>query len=62
MAATSTITEKPKFILIEKVKPFLVPYYITLAAVLGAATVGFIVLIAVIVLVATNFNLLGAIE
>ena len=43
-------------------KPYLVPYYLTLAAVLGGLTVGFLVLTLVIVLIATNFNLLGFIE
>jgi hypothetical protein len=46
----------------EKLKPFLTPYYITVAAVLGLATAGFVALVGVIILIATNFNLLGAIE
>jgi len=43
-------------------KPFLVPYYITVAAVLGAITVVFAVVTVVLVLVVTNFNVLGLIE
>ena len=43
-------------------EPYLVPYYLVYAGVLGAITVGFIVLTLVIVLVATNFNVLGLIE
>jgi hypothetical protein len=43
-------------------KPLLAPYYLTIAALLGAATVGFLVVIGLLVLVATNFNLLGWME
>jgi hypothetical protein len=46
----------------KRAKPYLVPYYLTLGAVLGAITTLFIVMTVVIVLVATNFNLLGLIE
>jgi hypothetical protein len=42
--------------------PYLTPYYLVYGAVLGAITTGFIVLTLIIVLVATNFNLLGLIE
>ena len=48
--------------LVERVKPYLIPYYITLAAVLGAATTGFLVIIALLILVVSNFNVLGLIE
>jgi hypothetical protein len=41
---------------------YLVPYYLTLAAVIGAITALFAVLTLVIVLVVTNFNVLGLIE
>jgi hypothetical protein len=44
------------------VTPYLAPYYLTVAAALGAATVGFVVVIALLILVATNFNILGFIE
>ncbi len=43
-------------------KNFASPYYIVVGAVVGGITVGFIVLTLVIVLVATNFNVLGLIE
>ena len=43
-------------------KAYLTPYYLTLAAVLGVATVAFVALIVVVVLIATNFNVLGAVE
>ena len=46
----------------ERVKPFLAPYYLTVAAVLGAITVGFAVVTVLLVLVATNFNVLGWME
>lgn len=48
--------------LMERVKPYLVPYYLTVAAVLGALTVGFVVVITLLVLVAANFNVLGFVE
>jgi hypothetical protein len=46
----------------KRLEPYLVPYYLVYAGVLGAITVGFIVLTLIIVLVATNFNVLGLIE
>jgi multisubunit Na+/H+ antiporter MnhC subunit len=46
----------------ERLKPYLAPYYLTVAAVLGAITVGFAVVIVLLVLVVTNFNVLGLIE
>ncbi len=66
--ATPTPTAAPKtfadFIagLKKSAEPYLVPYYLAFAAVMGAITVGFIVLTLLIVLVATNFNVLGLIE
>jgi hypothetical protein len=48
--------------LLERVKPFFVPYYLGVYGLLGAITVGFVILVAVIVLVATNFNVLGWME
>ena len=63
MSTPSPAPESSKpFCPIELVKPYLTPYYITIAAVLGAATAGFGALIAVIVLIATNFNVLGWME
>jgi hypothetical protein len=44
------------------VKTLAVPYYIAIAAVLGALTAGFVVVIVLLILVATNFNVLGLIE
>ncbi len=46
----------------ERLKPYLVPYYMTVAAVLGGITAVFAVVTFLIVLVATNFNLLGWME
>ncbi len=37
----------------------LTPYHLTVAAVLGLATAGFTALIVVLLLISTNFNLLG---
>ena len=51
-----------KFCLIEKAKPYLAPYYLTVAAVLGAITVGFVVITVLLILVVANFNVLGLIE
>jgi hypothetical protein len=60
-AAQASAPTRP-FCPIERLKPFLVPYYITVAAVLGAITVVFAVVTVVLVLVVTNFNVLGLIE
>jgi hypothetical protein len=46
----------------ERAKPYLVPYYLTVAAVLGAITVGFAVVTVLLILVVANFNVLGLIE
>jgi uncharacterized membrane protein YidH (DUF202 family) len=46
----------------EKAKPFLTPYYLTVTAVLGLISVVFGVVILLLILVVTNFNLLGAVE
>ena len=54
-------SEKP-FCPIERIKPYLVPYYFTVAAVLGAITAVFVAIFAVLVLVVTNFNILSLIE
>jgi hypothetical protein len=61
-AARASAPPAPKFCLMERVKPYLAPYYLTVAAVLGAITVGFVVLTVLIVLVVTNFNVLDWIE
>ncbi len=44
------------------VQPYLAPYYLTLAAVLGALTVGFAVVVGLLILVVANFNVLGLVE
>jgi len=46
----------------ELVTPFLAPYYLAVAALLGAITVGFVIVFLLLALVTTNFNLLGFIE
>jgi len=61
-AVQTSAPPSPKFCLIERVKPYLAPYYLLVAAVLGAITVGFAVLTLLIVLVVTNFNMLGWME
>jgi hypothetical protein len=43
-------------------KKFLAPYYLTVAGVLGAITVVFVVVIALLILVVAQFNVLGLIE
>ena len=43
-------------------KPYLTPYYLVFAVVLGAITGVFAILTGVLLLIATNFNLLGLIE
>ncbi len=47
---------------IEWAKKNAVPYYLTVFGVLGAATAGFVVVIVLLFLVVTNFNVLGLIE
>jgi len=59
---TPTAAEKSMLSLIEHVKPFLAPYYLIIGAVLGAITAGFVALTVVLILVATNFNLLNWVE
>jgi hypothetical protein len=65
-AAQASAPPTPKFCPIEwvreRAKPYLVPYYLTVAGVLGAITVGFVVVTVLLVLVVTNFNVLGLIE
>jgi hypothetical protein len=47
---------------IELLKPFAAPYYLTVAAVLGAITAVFAVITVLLVLIVTNFNVLGWVE
>ncbi len=42
--------------------PYLAPYYLTIFAVLGAATTGLVVVILLLMLVVSNFNALGFVE
>lgn len=53
---------QPKTSFVEKIKPFTVPYYLTVIAVLGGITAMFAVIVGVIVLIVTNFNILSLIE
>jgi len=46
----------------EKVKPYLAPYYLTVAGVLGGITVVFVVITVLLIIVVANFNVLGLIE
>ena len=48
--------------LMKHVKTFLAPYYLTVAAVLGAITVGFVVVFVLLGIVTANFNVLGWVE
>jgi hypothetical protein len=43
-------------------KPYLVPYYFAVAAMLGLITVVFGAVVGVLILMITNFNILGLIE
>jgi len=58
--AAAPISAQTRFI--ARLKPYLAPYYLTVAALLGAITVGFVVVTVLLVLVVTNFNVLGWIE
>ena len=60
--STITAPASSKEALLKWGKSFLVPYYLTVFAVLGAATVGFAVAIGLLILVVANFNVLGLIE
>ncbi len=46
----------------EAITPYLAPYYLAVAGVLGAITTVFVIVIALLILVAANFNVLGLIE
>jgi len=65
-AAPASAPTTPKFCPVvwmrELVKPYLAPYYLTVAAVLGAITVGFVVVFVLLGIVTANFNLLGWVE
>jgi hypothetical protein len=60
--ATTASTPAAAPTLKKRLEPYLTPYYFFYASVLGALTVGFVVLTLIIVMVATNFNILSLIE
>jgi hypothetical protein len=60
---SKTAAPAPTFADLKKdLERYMTPYYLVYASVLGGITVGFIVLTLLIVLVATNFNVLSLIE
>ena len=61
-AAPSSASAPSKVGLADWVKTLAVPYYFNIAAVLGALTAGFVVVIVLLILVVANFNVLGLIE
>lgn len=61
-SASPSATTKAKELFERHVKPFLTPYYLTIAGVLGAITAGFGALVVVLILIVTNFNVLGWME
>lgn len=62
-AAQGATPETPKPCPFERyVKPWLTPYYITVAGVLGGITVGFAVMTLLLIIVIANFNVLGWME
>jgi len=61
-AGTTNAGVQPKAWAMEHLKTLSVPYYLTLAGVLGALTVGFVVVIVLLIIVVANFNVLGLIE
>ena len=61
-AVPAPVPTRTKPSLMERVKPFLAPYYLTVATLLGAITVGFAVVTVLLILVVTNFNVLGWME
>lgn len=61
MSAPSS-SSSPVDCLAAKVKAIATPYHIVLAVVIGAITAGFGALVAVLLLIATNFNVLSLIE
>ena len=61
-STTSTAPAAKPYCPIELLKPYLNPYYLTVAAVLGGITAVFGALVAVLIIIATNFNVLGWME
>lgn len=62
LAAQAPKPKTPQLHLIERIKPYMAPYYLMVAGVLGAITVGFAVVFVLLILVVTNFNVLGWME
>jgi hypothetical protein len=62
VTAVSRATTEGKVLFDRHVKPHLTPFNFSIAAVIALVTGGFATLIVIVLLVATNFNLLGAIE
>jgi len=65
MSAPSSATPasaRPFFCPTQWLFPHLTPYNITVAVVLGAATAGFGALVTVLIIIATNCNVLGLVE
>ena len=60
-APTASASAKP-YCPIEWLKRHLTPYHLTVAAVLGGITAVFVVVIALLLLCALNFNVLGLVE
>jgi len=65
-ATPASAPKPPQPKLIERIRelvtPFLAPYYLTVAAVLGAITVGFAIVFVLLAIVTANFNVLGWME
>jgi hypothetical protein len=57
--STSSPTASASPSLMERLKPYTAPYYLTVAAVLGAISTVFAVVTIVLILIVTNFNILG---
>ena len=62
VTAPATDSGRPWFCPTQWLLPHLTPYHITVAVGLGIATAGFGALTAVLIIIATNFNVLGWIE
>jgi hypothetical protein len=61
-AAPSSAPTSSKPSALEIIKPYTAPFYLAVAGLLGAITVVFVIVVTLIVLVATNFNVLSLIE
>jgi uncharacterized integral membrane protein len=58
--AKASAPEKPFAVRAKELAtPYLAPYYLTIAAVLGALTTGFVVVILLLMIVVANVNVLG---